>query len=186
MEVIKIIFFALGTFFGVEDSTIMAEETAVHIDIAEQIITVDQRDVFALVSNEKDSLKIRNTLYRIGNSQAQEKRLTLKEKFDTYAWSTSEIVSRKETKQLDIKLKCKYVSKEQLKDFGIDYVEKDSSYAMINIPAWNIKTTTGALRDNYWYFKDSISFTLSPAKDMPKKYLPLKKGLYNYWEQVKP
>ncbi len=100
----------LALSLALNDSTIMAEETAVHIDITEQIITVDQQDVFALVSNEKDSLKIRNTLYRIGNAQAQEKRLTLKEKFDTYAWSTSEIVSRKEAKQLDIKLKFKYVS----------------------------------------------------------------------------
>lgn len=186
MEVIKVIFFALGSFFGIENSAIIAEKTNVTIDIEKQIITVNQHNLFTMVRDEKDSLKVSEELYRLGNPAAKDEGYTFREEFAAYTSKTYDITSDDKNKQLHATIELNYTTKEQLKDFAIDYVPDEDSYALINIDSWNIETTTGELRGNYWYFKDEISFSLSPAKGMPEKYKSFQRGLYEYWENVKP
>ncbi|WP_299680901.1 hypothetical protein [uncultured Dokdonia sp.] len=186
MELIKIIFFALGTFFGVENSRIISEKTHVKIDPEKHIITVTHEHLFTMVQKEEDSIRVANELYRIANPAAGDTRYDWREELTTYETKTLVISTSPEQKQLNASIKLKYNTKEQLKDFAIEYVTEENSYALINIPEWNIETTTGVLKDNFWYFKDEISFSLSPAENMPDAYRKYQKGLYDYWEKVKP
>jgi len=139
-----------------------------------------------MVFNEQDSIKASDELFRISNPAAKENRFEWREEFETYELKTYELISDNENKQLHATIKLKYNTKEQLKDFAIDYVEEDNSYALINLDSWNIETSTGKLKGNYWYFKDDISFSLSPTTAMPEKYKSYVQGLYEYWKKVKP
>ena len=186
MELIKIIFFALGSFFGIENSNIIAEKTQVIIDIENHVIEVEQHDLFAIIRNEQDSIRVSQELYRIGNRAAGDKHYKFRSEFDSYTSKTSEIVYHKKEQRIDASIKLRYNTPADLKDFAIDYVPEDDSYALINVDSWNIETTTGVLKGNYWYFKDQISFSLSPAATMPEKYKSYKTSLYTYWLEVKP
>ncbi|WP_299763742.1 hypothetical protein [uncultured Dokdonia sp.] len=186
MELIKIIFFVLGTFFGVENSGIIAEKTNVTIDPEKHTITVTHENLFTMVQKEQDSIRVMDELYRIGNPAAGDTRYDWIEELTAYETKTLVIASDPGKEQLNASIKLIYNTKEQLKDFAVEYVTEENSYALINIPAWNIETTTGVLKDNFWYFKDEISFSLSPTTNMPEDYKKYQKGLYTYWEQVKP
>ena len=186
MELIKVIFFAIGTFFGVENSIVMAEKTNVSIDTKTQTITINQNNLFTIIRNEQDSIKVAEQLYRISNQATEEERYQWREEFNDYKLKTLDITTNKEKKQLDISIKLKYNTSKDLKVFAIDYVEAENSYAIINIESWNIDTDKGELKGNYWYFKDDISFSMSPAATMPEQYKPLKKDLYTFWKMIKP
>lgn len=185
MEVIKIIFFVLGSFFGMENSYIIADKTHVTVDPDKRIITIAQENLFTIIRDKRDSIKITNELYRIGNPAAKETRHEWIEEFASYEFKTLDMISDHEQEKLNANIKLKYNTKEQLKDFAIEYITEENSYAIINIPEWNIETTTGVLKGNFWYFKDEISFSLSPAKTMLDEYKKHKKGLYTYWEKIK-
>lgn len=185
MELVKVIFFAIGSFFGVQNSTIFAETTMVHIDVDKKIIHITHNNLFSMIRNETDSLKVSEELYRIGSIMDKNERYNWREEFNKFPAKTLDFTSDKTNKQLHGKIVLHYNSKEQLKNFSIDYVKDDDSYAMINIPVWNIKTDTGELKGNYWYFKDDIVFTMT-LDNIPDQYKTNQKSLYEYWEKVKP
>ncbi|WP_192350497.1 hypothetical protein [Algoriphagus sp. Y33] len=180
MEQIKLVFFLFGSFFGIDDSYTMAERTDVKIDTQNHVIDIYQKNVYTTTVSEQDSIAVSEELFRIGNPAAKDKRFLWAEELDSYAWKTFDITSDSENKELNIDLNLKYNTREQLRDFAIDYVEEEGTYAIVNIESWNIQTTTGELRGNYWYFKDEISFSIFPdTPNYPKT------SLYEYWEKVK-
>jgi len=185
MVAIKIIFFALGTFYGVDNTRIAAEIVTVDINLEKQIIQIELDNIFSVIATEQDSLLVASELESIGSPYAQN-RLEWREEFDMYDWKTMELISDSENRKLDGRIELKYQKRENLKDFSIDYSEETQEYAIINIPAWNIKTSHGELRGNYWYFKDQISFTMQPGELMNDRIKQNKKSLYYIWEEIKP
>ena len=93
MELIKIIFFVLGTFFGVQNSGIIAEKTNVTIDPKKRSIVVYQENLFTMIQKEEDSIKIANELYRIGNPAAKDTRYKWREEFASYESKNIDITS---------------------------------------------------------------------------------------------
>ncbi len=181
MEPIQIVFFVLGSFFGIADSAIQAEKTDVYIDTDRQIITASLHNLVAGLHDELDSMVALDELRSIGNPSEKDKHQLWSREFDRYTWKMYDIISDQDAKQLHAKIELKYNTEDDLRGFAIDYVEEEGSYAMINIPSWNIETRTGELRGNYWYFKEKITFSLSP--DIPDQY---KKSLYPIWEEINP
>ncbi|MDR7127907.1 hypothetical protein J2X69_000235 [Algoriphagus sp. 4150] len=181
MEQIKLVFFLFGSFFGIEDSYIIAERTDVKIDTQNHVIDIYQKNVYTIIVSEEDSIAVSEELFRIGNPAAKEKSFLWAEELNSYACKTFDIRSDSENEKLDISLNLKYDTPEQLRDFAVNYVEEEGTYAIVNIESLNIETTTGELRGNYWYFKDEISFSIFPdTPNYPKT------SLYEYWEKVKP
>ncbi|TCK69121.1 hypothetical protein DFQ05_0636 [Winogradskyella wandonensis] len=183
MREIKIIFFAIGTFFGIENSSIFSVTTTVNIDTKQRIISITQENLFALSRSAEDSINIYNQLLKIGRPKDEVP--SWRDEFKDYEFKTIELISDKNNNQLNAKIQLKYNHQKQLEDYAIDYVSDSNEYALINIDSWNISTEKGSLKENFWYFDSDISFTLSPTKTMPEAYKIHKTSLYNYWEKIK-
>ena len=56
MEQIKIIFYALASFFAIENGRFAAEKTTVTIDPKQQQIEIIQEGLFTVIQSEKDSI----------------------------------------------------------------------------------------------------------------------------------
>ncbi len=56
MELTKIIFFIIGSFFGVENSSVLAEKTTITINPEEKTIVILQEHIVSLIRNADDSL----------------------------------------------------------------------------------------------------------------------------------
>ena len=133
MELIKIIFFSFGSLFGVENSSIIAEKTTVKIDTQKHTISISLENLLTMVSEKQDSIKASNELYRIGNPESKAQRYNWSPEFKSYPSKTFDITRDKTKKQLNATITLTYNSDKDLKDFSIDYVAEDKSYALINI-----------------------------------------------------
>lgn len=186
MELIKVIFFAFGSFFGLQNSKIISETTNVTVNLEKQVVNITHNNLITFIRHADDSIKVSNELYRIVNPAAKENRLDWRKEFDAFEYSTFNITDDEDSKQLNAKIELKYTNKKQLEELSIEYIAEKKAYVLINIKEWNIKTTTGKLQGNYWYFKDKISFTMTPLENIPQNYKAYKKSLYPYWQKVKP
>lgn len=181
MEEIKILFFIVGTFFGVDQSRIIAESTTVTIDPEEKTITILQEDLISLIRDESDSLKVQNELTKITQT--------------THPWSSEltgftkkhkNFYSAEDEKTLNLELRFTYTSPNDLSVFGI-HVNNDGNFSMTNFPKSHLSSTDGTLGERYWVFdaNQSFSFTEAPLTDLPDEYLEIKKSLLLYWLATK-
>ncbi len=58
MELTKIIFFIIGSFFGIENSRVLADKTTVTINPEEKTIVILQEHIVSLIQSAVDSLKV--------------------------------------------------------------------------------------------------------------------------------
>ena len=56
MELTKIIFFIIDSFFGVENSRVLVEKTTITINPEEKTIAILQEHIVSLIRNAEDSL----------------------------------------------------------------------------------------------------------------------------------
>jgi len=180
MELIKIMFFALGTFFGIENSQIGAEKTTVTIDPNAKTITVIQENLFTLIRHEADSLLISEQLTAILKEASTEKSQSPEEGSKSLSFYTSG------KDNLNAKIEITYTNHKDLKDYAIDCSE-DGSYSLINYPSWKLSTEDGTLKDKYWNFDGdaTFEFILEPFKELPAEYEVYKKNLFPMWQELK-
>ena len=175
MEVIKIAFFVLGVFFG-ENSRIGAEKTTVTINPKEQTITIVQENIFALITNEADSMQVSSELKKVVARN-------WRKEIESYpSKSCTLYVSDKGS--LNAKITLKYPSENVLRDFALYFNKETKEFSLINIPDWNVKTEDGALTGNYWRFSadNSFTFVVTPFKNMPDRFKSVKRNLLPIWE----
>ena len=175
MEVIKIAFFVLGVFFG-ENSRIGAEKTTVTINPKEQIITIVQENIFALIANEADSMQVSSELKKVVARN-------WRKEIESYpSKSCTLYVSDKGS--LNAKITLKYTSENVLRDFALDFNKETKEFSLINIPDWNVETEDGAFKENYWRFSadNSFTFVVTPFKNMPDRFKSVKRNLLPIWE----
>ncbi|MGJ8666313.1 MAG: hypothetical protein ACSHW7_08110 [Patiriisocius sp.] len=175
MEQIKIFFFALVSFFGIEDGRIAAEKTTVTVYPKTNEIEIVQEDLFTVLEREEDaSLAVKqwNTL-----ANWEEDEIVWAKALDGFA------ARRFTIKTVDDNilphLKFTYHSEQDLRAMGIWYNEERNQFSINHIPRNNMKTENGALSGNYWVFDgdEPFSFTIEPFMDMPDKFKNLKKSL---------
>ncbi len=65
MELTKIIFFIIGSFFGFENSRVLTDKTTVTINPEEKTIVILRKHIVSLIQNAADSLKVRTELKSI-------------------------------------------------------------------------------------------------------------------------
>lgn len=180
MEIIKIIFFAIGTFFGIENSQIAAEKTTVTINPIAHTIVVVQEQLFSITKTKEDSLRVSEELL-VMIKDTNDWRPELK----SYASKSYEFYESK-TGYLNAKISLTYGNDADLKPYAIDLLE-DKTYSIINIPRWDLRTNGGKINGNYWHFDaDTIfEFTVTPFKEIPAEYKIHKKSLLPIWKAVK-
>lgn len=180
MEQIKILFFVIGAFFGVEQSGIIAEKSTVTIDPQEKTITILQENLVALIQNENDSLKIRNELSKI-----TEINHTWNSEFNDYLKKEKSFYISEDTTSLNLKLTLTYNTDKDLKAFGINK-NKEGKFSMTNFPKSHVKSTDGKLGERYWNFESNKPFTFSeePLTDIPLEYQKFKRSVLPIWKTI--
>ena len=181
MEEIKILFFIVGAFFGVNQSQIVAEKSTVTINPEEKTILILQENLISVVQKESDSISLTAELLKISDLETQ-----WTSEFDTYSKKEKEFYTSEENKALNLKLTLTYSKNEDLAAYGI-YLNKDGEFSMTNFPKYHMSTTDGILNDRYWNFKadQPFTFTLEPLTDLPEKYNAFIKSLFPIWKTIK-
>jgi len=181
MEEIKILFFIVGTFFGVNQSRVISEKTTVTIDPQEKTITILHENLITLIENESDSLQTKNELEKITQTGS-----TWSTEFANYPRKEKSFFMSEDSKTLNSKFTLTYSSTTDLKIFGIDK-NKDGKFSMTNFPKSHIKSTDGKLDERYWNFEANkpFTFTEEPLIDIPKDYQKFKRSLLPIWKTIK-
>ncbi|HIB49120.1 MAG TPA: hypothetical protein EYO35_12525 [Flavobacteriaceae bacterium] len=182
MEQIKIIFFVLASFFGIEEGKIAADKTTVSVYPQNKRIEIIQEDLFTVIQSKKDSILVleqwNNLLFwkeRNTNWSKELNGFTAKNFSITYTENT-----------IKPNLTLTYLKEEDLRALGIWYNAESNRFSINHIPRNNIESESGKLIDNYWNFDGvkSFSFTIEPFLKMSEDYkkfkVPLKELLAKY------
>ncbi|MGS2764786.1 hypothetical protein [Sinomicrobium sp. M5D2P9] len=186
MNEIKILFFALGSFFGVEDGRIVADKTTVHIHPQEQEIEIIQEDLFAFIQSENDEKLVLEQWDKIYNWK--EKNTAWAKELDNFIFKDFKLSPVKMTTQTYLilirpHLTLKYTQEKDLASMGIWFNADKNKFYLNNIPDYNIQSDYGKIEGNYWVFSanDRITFTIEPYLKKTDKFnnsrIPLKKLL---------
>lgn len=175
MEQIKILFFVLSSFFGIEDGRIVADKTKVTINPKSQEIEIIQEKLFTFIQSEKDTIIVLEQWRKLVNSK--ENKYFLAKDLDNFRIKNFTIKSIKKTIQPYLKLN--YSTEKDLRVMGIWYNEEKNQFSINLIPQQNLKTIEGKLVENYWIFNgdNTFSFTIEPFLQMPENYQKLKRPL---------
>lgn len=191
MNEIKILFFALGSFFGMDDARITADKTTVLIYPKEKQIEIIQEDLFALIQSEKDERLVLEQWDKI--YKWKEKHTAWAKELDNFTFKDFKLTPVKMTTQTYLvlirpHLSLKYTHEKDLASMGIWFNAAKNKFYLNNIPEDNIQSSNGKLEGNYWVFdaEDRISFTIEPYLKKIDKFknsrIPLKKLLRKYKE----
>lgn len=175
MEQIKIIFFALTSFFTIENGLIVADNTTVTIDPENKEIEIIQNNLFTVIQSEKDRKLVLEQWDKL--LHWQQKNASWSPELDSFSSKDFNIISSKETLQPRVVLR--YSEEKDLRTLGIWYHKEKNQFSINQIPQHNIKTNNGKLEGNYWVFKadEKFSFSLEPFLEMPENYKQFKKPL---------
>ncbi|MDT0554465.1 hypothetical protein [Patiriisocius hiemis] len=183
MEQIKIIFFALTSFFGIEDGKIAADKTTITIYPENKEIEIIQEDLFSIIQTEKDSLLVLDQWNKL--LDLKKGNTTWSKELDSFPVKSFDYTSIKNT--IKPHLILSYSKEEDLRNLGIWYNENKNQFSINHIPQHNTKTSDGSLKGNYWVFngESKFSFTIEPFLQMPEKYQKLKRPLKKLTPTIK-
>lgn len=175
MEQIKILFFVLGSFFGIEDGRIAADKTTVTIDPKNQEIEIIQENLFAIIQSEKDTALGLEQWDKLFNWK--ERKTLWSKELDSFPVKNFTLIPKKKTIQPQLTLS--YSNEKDLRALGIWYNAEKNQFSINHIPQENIKTENGKLEGNYWVFNgdSTFSFTIEPFLQMPESYQKFKRPL---------
>lgn len=191
MNEIKILFFALGSFFGMDDARITADKTTVVIYPKEQEIEIIQEDLFVLIQSKRDERLVLEQWDKI--YKWKEKHTAWVKELDNFVVKDFKLSPVKMTTQTYLvlirpHLTFKYTKEKDLESMGIWFNADKNKFYLNNIPEDNIQSDYGKLEGNYWVFNadDRISFTIEPYLKKTDKFknsrTSLKKILRKYEE----
>lgn len=183
MEQIKIIFFVLTSFFGIEDGRITAEKTIVTIDPKIHQIKIIQENLFTVIQPEKDTTIILEQWDKL--RYWKERKTSWAKELDSFPVKNLSFTPIKDSIQPHLTLS--YLKERDLKNLGVWFNENKNQFSVNNISQHNIKTSDGKLEGNYWVFNgdSKFSFTIEPFLKMPENYKKLKKPLKELLENKK-
>jgi len=171
MEQIKILFFVIGSFFGLEDGKIAADTTTVTINPIQKEITIVQEKLFTVIQTVQDKetvLKQWNLLYNSQDTATPwAKELT--------SFTNKTITYQETDGGISPKITLQYKTEEDLRALGIWYSKEKNQFSINHIPQQHLKTEDGKQDGNYWFFNatETFSFSLQPFIELPEQYKKL-------------
>lgn len=160
MEQIKVVFFAILSFFNVENGRIAATKTTVTVDTTSQTLQIQQENLFSITKNESETKVVVDQWNHF---------ITMMDKDSAWSEDLKSFTDKKV--QIDTieegilpKITLSYSNTNDLRVLGIWFNELRNDYSINNVTAQNLKTSDGVLDGNYWVFKGDqvFSFTLEP------------------------
>lgn len=166
METIKIFFFAIASFFGIEEQRILADKTTVTIYPNEHKIEIIQKDIFALTQTENDEQLAKKEWQKLLNWESN--KIEWSEDLKYFSNKKIEFLEIKNDKT--VKITLVYDHPNDMTAMGIWYNEDKNQFSMNYIPKDMLITKEGIKNGNYWNFDGSktFSFTVEPFKVIPK------------------
>ena len=179
MEVINIVVFITGLFFGIESSTVIAETTEVTINPKEKTMIIQQKHLLAIYPKEKDDRFAEEEFTLIYNNKTD-----WNTHLDAFAEKSIVYFSPKKN-VLNATITLKYNTVADLKVFAIN-TNREGKFSIINLPNWVLKTKDGTRNGNYWNFDADkpFSFTYNPVESVPETYTINKTTLYSTWKKL--
>ena len=169
MEVVyTVLLYALGTFFGVDNSFIISDKTIITVNPQAKTITIIQENLFSIRKTEEDSMQITKELSTIlANNWAEELR----------GFTTSLEFYTSEEGNFNSKIILDYEHIRAIEMLGFEY--RNGKFAIRNKPRLNISSEDGEKGAYDWEFEPykTFTFTLEPYKDIPERYLEYKKSI---------
>ena len=166
MEPIKIFFFALASFFGVENQRILADKTFVTKKNKKNQIEIVQKNIFAFVPTANDLQLAKEEWDGVYNYTKNGKKWS-----DELAYfSDKKIEFSTDKKGITAKITLTYTHPNDMAVMGIWYNEDEKQFAMNYIPEQKLKTKDGKKNDIFWNFDGNkdFSFIVEPFKSVPK------------------
>ncbi|MBQ0734953.1 hypothetical protein [Aquimarina celericrescens] len=175
MEQIKIIFFALSSFFGIEDGRIAADKTTVTVFPENKEIEIIQEKLFTVIQSEKDNTLVLEQWDKL--YYWKERKTSWSKELDSFPMKNFNLTPIKNKIQPNLTLT--YSNEKDLRKMGIWYNTEKNQFSINHIPQHNIKTKDGKLIGNYWVFNGdrTFSFTVEPFLQMPENYQKFKQPL---------
>lgn len=175
MTPIKIIFFVLASFFGMEAGKIAADKTTVTVCPTNKEIEIVQENLFAFIQSENDSSLVVeewDNLYHW-----EDKKIKFSKGLESFPVKNLKLPTKENRVQPHLKLH--YSKPNDLQIFDLEYNTESNQFSIENDPAYNINTKDGKLIDNHWVFDgdNTFSFTIEPFLDLPEEYQKFKRPL---------
>lgn len=166
MESVKIFFFALASFFGIESQRILADKTTVTVYPQRKQIQILQENIFAYTPNEKDLPLAKQEWRNVYHYQQNQQKWSA----DLDCFSDKKIEFSTSKKGAAAKITLTYTHPNDMAAMGIWYNEDTDQFAMNYIPEDNLKTKDGKKNGVFWNFDGNkdFSFTLKPFKGISK------------------
>ena len=166
MEPIKIFFFALASFFGVENQRILADKTTVTVYPQKKQIEIIQENIFAFVPTANDLPLAKEEWNGVYNYEQNGEKWSQELAY----FSDKKIKFSENKKGKTAKITLTYTHPNDMTVMGIWYNEDEKQFTMNYIPEHNLKTKDGKKNGIFWNFdgNKNFSFTVEPFKTMPK------------------
>ena len=171
METIKIFFFAIASFFGIEEQLFFSEKTTVTVYPNEHKIEIIQKDIFALTQTENDKQLAKKEWEKLLNWESN--KIEWSEDLKYFSNKKIEFLDIKNDKTVKITLVYDYPN--DMTAMGIWYNEEKNQFSMNYIPEDMLKTKEGIKNGIFWNCDGgkTFSFTITPFTKIPqdKKFL---------------
>ncbi|WP_282118210.1 hypothetical protein [Maribacter aquivivus] len=172
MEQIKIIFFLLASFFGIEESKIAADKNTVTVYPEDHKIEIVQEHLFTIIQTEKDTALTLAQWEQL--AKWKENKLSWAKELENFTNKDVTIENNEGT--IAPRISFNYTDEKDLRALGIWYNKEKNQYSINNIPRENTSSENGKLQGNYWTFDggSTFSFTNEAFVDLPNEYKKLK------------
>lgn len=179
MDPITILFFAIASMIGMEDSRILSRKVTVTINPVDKTFDVRQEDLFSIVMLPEDSLAVVGELHGI---------LTFDNKVKNngaIGLVVDHILFSKNDQQLDARITGHYTDPKTLGETGINLDTLSmSEFSLINFTDWNFRSPDAVLQGNYWVWPADkpITFVLEPFENVPATFLKHRQSVLTYYD----
>ncbi|WBX99486.1 hypothetical protein [Chryseobacterium gambrini] len=166
MEPIKIFFFAMASFFGIENQRILSGKTQVKVYPKEYRIEVVQQKIFALTPTENDRQLAKKEWEELYNLKSPNRQWSEELNY----FSDKKIEFSESKKEITAKITLNYSHPNDMAVMGIWYDENKDRFIMNYIPEHRLKTKDGKRDGIFWNFDGNrnFSFTITPFATVPK------------------
>ncbi|WP_036156874.1 hypothetical protein [Maribacter forsetii] len=180
MEQIKIIFFLIGSFFGIENSRIASDKTIVTIYPEKHKIEIVQENLFTIIQTEKDTALILAQWEQLANWK--ENKLPWAKELENF--TNKNVTIENNEGAIAPRISFNYTDEDDLRALGIWYNKEKNQYSINNIPREHTTSENGKLEGNYWIFEGNskFSFAIEAFIDLPNEFKKSKLAITEIFE----
>lgn len=179
METLKVVMFAIGTFFSQTDANIIADKTIFSMDPKAQSIEITEKNVIGIFMATEDTAYVKEALKSMYEDHDWVNVM--------YRYPDLDIKFVVTEEGLDIIITMKYTDTKDLEYLGIMKDPETGEYFIYN-GNWNISSDDGRYeeeRDRFMFDQNEpFSFVTDPLVNLPEPYASHKQSVLPFFKEV--